>query len=722
MKNKISFLLFFAIISLANAQSKSELEARAFFWGDNDNYKNATEIPKKWQNESAVVLYKNVNYDYHKFGKKVKYKTSLRKRIKLLDKNAVEEFSEFSFSKRFRSDKGRSTWRTKGEVIFEIKIVKPDGSEKIIDIDKEAVKDEENFKVAISNLEINDIIDFYYYSVEPFVSKYQYGFKPVETVLGEEYPIVDFKLSFETENDFFINFNSYNNAPELTGIPTEKKNLRKYQLIASNIDKNEFPRWYYPFLELPTYKFQVYFARSGKFEDLAIAFLPKKETTIKNKVSKEEVLEFYDNKFKSYGSSKGIRSFFKDEKFKSDTEKVTAAFYYIRHFELTRFIEPYLIYNAKIDPYAFNYYGTGPAINNQKQFIRYFTNFLKKNKISFEIVVAKKKYDGTIEDLLIEQNVEVLLKINTSTTLYAKYFGPHTSINEFSPYIEGTNAYLLTKSKKRIDGIKKGVLPVSTFSQNVSLKDITITLNSDFNAFNLVSKSSFKGLMKQSQQYDRMNFYDYVYDDYKKYDTYSFIKMIKKKKAKARISKELKALIDKLKVKQKENFEKNAETDYEFNEINDYEFNIENAGRFGLDDPFTYSENFNIENELIKKAGPNYIFEIGKLIGGQIEIEEKDRNRNSNIYMNYARSYDYKINLNIPEGYTIVGLDKLNKKVDNETGAFISSAKIEGNQLIIQTSKQYKHNFEPKENWKLMLAFLDETNQFTDEKILIKKK
>lgn len=89
--------------------------------------------------------------------------------------------------------------------------------------------------------------------------------------------------------------------------------------------------------------------------------------------------------------------------------------------------------------------------------------------------------------------------------------------------------------------------------------------------------------------------------------------------------------------------------------------------------------------------------------------------------MAYPRSFNYQITLNIPDGYTVAGLDKLNKSVDNETGAFISTAKLEGNQLIIKTSKQYKNYYEPNSNWNKMILFLDEANQFTNEKILLKK-
>ena len=96
--------------------------------------------------------------------------------------------------------------------------------------------------------------------------------------------------------------------------------------------------------------------------------------------------------------------------------------------------------------------------------------------------------------------------------------------------------------------------------------------------------------------------------------------------------------------------------------------------------------------------------------------------RKENIHLNYPKSFNYNIKIKIPEGYSVSGLDKLNISIDNSTGAFISNTKIEGDSLIIKTSKQYKNNYEPNSNWNLMLEFLDAAHQFTNEKILLKKK
>jgi hypothetical protein len=467
----------------------------------------------------------------------------------------------------------------------------------------------------------------------------------------------------------------------------------------------------------------VYFARSGKFENRALAFLPEKESIIKKRATKEEVLDLYDSRFKPDGDIGDIKDFFKGKSFKNDTEKVTSAYYYMRHYYLTRFVEAIFISEAKIMYNPFVYYGNYPVfIRNQKQFIKHFTEFLKRHKIKYEIVVAKKRYDGTIDELLIEKNVNVFLKINTKTPFYVSFFSAHTSLNEYSALVEGSNVFLLSKTKNKIDVIKNGKLPISTYSQNETKKEVTLTINEDFSGLKISSINSYKGYMKSGEQYDRLLFNDYVNEDYKKYGTETFIELVRRKKDKAKYKKELNALAEKLKEKQEERFKESAKGEYGVSDIEDYNFEINETGRYGLDTYFTYTEDFNVKNEFIKKAGQNYIIEIGKFISGQIDLDDDDRKRTENIYMNYPRSFNYQIILSIPDGYTVAGLDKLNKSVDNSTGAFISEAKTEDNMLIISTSKQYKNNFEPNSNWSLMTAFLDEAFQFTNEKILLKKK
>ncbi|OIQ22126.1 MAG: hypothetical protein BM557_01755 [Flavobacterium sp. MedPE-SWcel] len=728
MKTRILIILLSVYSSIATAQRKNEV--RDIFWGKNDKYNKALTIPDKWKNESAVVIYKNENYDFHKFGAKVTYTTSVRKRVKLLDKAAVEEFSEFAFKERFYSSRGYSyRFRRRGINFIGIKIVKPDGSQKEIDIENEAVKIDEGKKVAIPNLEIGDIIDFYYYSKEPFKSKLEYGFEPVETTLGDDYPIMDLKITLQTENDFFINFNTYNGAPKLKET-TVKKRDRTYELVASDIEKNDFPRWFSPLTELPSYKFQVYFARSSKFEDRSAAFLPKKENIIKETVTSEDVINYYnDGGFKPDGKIKDVKKFIKKNNFSSKEEMVREVYYFYRYQYLNRYTEYSSMANAKIikegqfSNYFYYVYGMNSILfYNEVQFIKHFRAFLKSQKIEHDIIIATSKYNGPIKDLLIQQNTRMMIKVNTENPIYIKLFGVHSNIDQIDFELENTEAYILNVAKfKKVTGIETITLPSSSYKDNSTKSNINITVSPDLQTINIDKESSFFGHNKISEQKEKIEFYDYINDDYERYGDSPFIEKLPGKKLRKRITTEFNSLKKKTKELQEKTFKRSIESELDLKTEN-HSLKITNTGRYGKNTPFVSKEKFSIKEGLLKKAGSNYIFEIGKLIGGQIEIDQKEKNRTNNIYIPYPRSFEDIIEFTIPDGYTVAGLDKLNKKVENSTGGFISSTTLHGNKLTIKVYKYYTNYYEPNSNWNKMINFLDSAYQFTQEKILLKKK
>jgi len=705
-------LFFFSVTALA--QDKEEIQD--FFWGKNDAYKTAVSIPEKWKNESAVVIYKYEDYDYHKFGKSVTYRSAIRRRVKLQDLAAVTEFSEFTFS-----DKSNPRYGTEIKTVIGIKVLKPDGKEIIINVDKEAVTVDKNKKIAVPNLEIGDIIDIYDYSTESFHSFFEYGFDEVERTLGGNHPIMNYKLTFQTENDFFVNFNTYNGGPELKQIPLDKSGERKYEIVATDIAKNDFPTWFYPLVELPCYKFQVFFARSGKFEKRADAFLPEKENIIKKTVSKEDVLDYYDNKFRPAGDLGDIDKFLKGKTFASTEEKVKAVYYFTRHYYYTMYVEAFVASEAKI-MYPFDLYGSSPIFfRTEEAFINHFMAFLKDQKIGYDIIVGTNRHNGPIKDLLIQNNATVLLKVNTENPIYIENFSPFSDPDKFSSQLENTDAYALKVTKlKRVEDVDNQKLPSSTYKDNASKQVTNVKINSDFNAIQLNRETSLNGHNKDEEQSDKLYFFDYVKEDYAKYGTTSLLDRVKSKKKKEQYTKEFEALINKLKDRRKEEFKTATGKEYDL-EIDDHSLEIVNTGRFGKTTPFIYKEDFTIKNNLLKRAGENYIFEIGKLIGSQFEVTKKEKTRTNNIYFSFPRSFDDEIIMEIPEGYTVTGLEKLNKKVENETGGFTSTAVVEGNKLIVKTYKFYANYFQPNQNWSKMVDFLDAAYQFNQEKILLKK-
>ena len=125
---------------------------------------------------------------------------------------------------------------------------------------------------------------------------------------------------------------------------------------------------------------------------------------------------------------------------------------------------------------------------------------------------------------------------------------------------------------------------------------------------------------------------------------------------------------------------------------------------------------------LVKKAGNNLIVEVGKLQGSSLDISNDQRKRTLDIYMPFARSLQSEITIQIPDGYVVEGINNLTKKVENETGHFIAEATSDGKTVTIIVKKSYNHAFEPAANWNKMLAFIDAANEWTNAKLLLKKK
>lgn len=127
-------------------------------------------------------------------------------------------------------------------------------------------------------------------------------------------------------------------------------------------------------------------------------------------------------------------------------------------------------------------------------------------------------------------------------------------------------------------------------------------------------------------------------------------------------------------------------------------------------------------DNLVKKAGNNYIIDAGKLAGSFYKLEEKERKRTYDVYMPCSRSFKYTINIAVPQGYTAKGLEEIAAKKTNKTGSFSSEATLNGNVVTIVITRVYNNNFEKAENWPLLSEVIDASAGFNARKILFEKK
>ena len=719
------FILLFVVLASCYSSfgQVTATEIRKKIWNKADQDFTKTEIPEEWKDESAVIICQEISADYDKFGlsglnkTKLRFKEIFHKRIKLLDQAAVERYSEFSFADELGYGRGKYTKRS--TLYYGLKVVKADGRENIVDlteaVDVEGDGNKNIKKIPVPNLEEGDILDYYFYTEEEFVTDKSYAFYPSISDLNARYSIMKQKYKFVVEKNFYINFRSVNGAPELQVKEDIENKKIIYSLVDEHRSKQSYPIWIYPYREYPTIKFQVIYARKNVKDDL-FAFLGESGVA-KNNVSKDEVLEFVKEHFNDIGfeaktAIKETQAYLKSEGLKKANaeKKLEKAYYYLRH----------KLYTQKVEMSM----RTGGRVGvSEMKFAQIISSLLKKWDVPHELLVVADKNYTNLENLLFYRELSLVIKVNFKLPVYISNTYMHSRYNELPGILENAEAYVIDVTNSNLS-IKTTVTPSSSHKKNNLYTETEISFEED-DLSTLYFKRTQKmiGLSKRSTQNDVVEFLDFVVDDSYTYGTKSIFQPgyfyyqadINKMNEMVKEGKE------KIEKRRKEALEADAASDFgvELASFDSYE--IVSRGRDINQPEFVLKDEFSINN-FVKKAGPNYLLEAGKLIGGQVEIDEEDKTRTTDVYMPYARSYKYSVIINIPEGYTVKGIDKLNTSIENETGGFITSATFENGQLKITSHKFYKKNIEKKENWQLMQEFLNAALNFKEQKVLLNKK
>ena len=736
---KLLFLGFVLLSGIYNAgaqyREKSASEIKKMIWRYNDPAKKIKFDANKYKDESAVVLYEQLYFDYKKKNAIVYMESFVRRRIKILDQAALDEFSELEYSsKAIRKVHGKKQIKN-----FKVKIIKPDKKEILVDILKNSVdvdkyskkkrlySGSKKRKVAIPNLEIGDIIDYYYYDFDWDYATNGYVFDPVYTTLNTDYPIIKEVVNLNLGKKFYLNFNNLKGAPDIKKIRSKNPKVVSYQIELENVAPREAKSWVFPKVEYPSIKFQVAFAPSNFIKKGMDAFIGKTPGEIKRSVSKEEVLSKYKKYHFGYAA---FSKLYKKLKGITSPKKRIARFYNLLRNE---FIQPLLI-SAEFDGIdsKYSYYISNPKLDAWKDdytFHAILSSFLKHEKIKHEIVLVKYRIFGGIKDLLFKSYLQPLTKayLPGGEVMYLQSLteDPFFAIaGEIDPLFEGNTAYVLELSKSGNPvKIKSATLPVSPVESNVIVKTMEVNFNGDITSPTVKQTVNAKGHTKDAIRRKVISFYDFAEEDYKKYhDGKPFLyKKTKLKRGKSTLNK-LNAEIKQDKKDRNERLKERAEDIYKVEiEKDSYNVEVDKTGRYYDQSDFEYHESFTVKSGLTKKAGRNILLLAGKLIGKQAAIDEKEMKRKENIYRRYPYTAKYNITINIPDGYTVKGLDKFNKNVSNEVGSFVSSAKVEGNKIIMHVEESYYHIYEPNTNWKKMVDILNTSHQFTQEKLLLKK-
>ena len=206
----------------------------------------------------------------------------------------------------------------------------------------------------------------------------------------------------------------------------------------------------------------------------------------------------------------------------------------MRHHHQNKYVEPSILRESKIYYSGFDIGINEVFIENSEMFNAKFGNFLMYHKIPFDIIVAMKKENGFIEDMLFSNELTTCIRVNLEEPLYISYFGIHSNLETILLQIEETKAYSLSYSfeDRKLKDIQEITMPGSSSQENSSTKDMILTLDDDFSTFSVTRESNYQGHSKVAIQDNLLYFFDYIPEDYKMNKKNSVIANIKKKKRK----------------------------------------------------------------------------------------------------------------------------------------------------------------------------------------------
>lgn len=751
----VCLALFVTAVLKASAQSKSEEKYRKEsekirneVWGwDRPEFKT-TAIPDKYSNTSQVIIAhhtelvadsrsKLIFYGLGFNSEKAQTLTEIvREMVKVNDKSAVEEFSELSFT-RFEVKSGFLR-NNRSTTFVGVRIIKPDQSVKEVNADDMVLTldgdKEKKAKLAVPDLQPGDVID-YFIATEQKMSD-DYAPKQYNILLFDDAPVLHYSFHGQLGKKYAIDYRSYNGAPDLT----VTKNRDKEVII--DVEKKDMPAyesslWISAQRQLPLIRMNISLGYRGIIADRYLG--AAKPGEVNKDIDTDEIVKdlakIYSQQFyfnyssaisrKEYDeivgdAQKKGKTIGLDIKAMPDDEKAAYLYYYTRFSKLLSL----KLDNVQRSINAGNYTYNGLAV--------LLNCIMKSGDIDAGILVASPRTGFRMsevldaDDLVSTAYLEGSKKIIHVESIYDHPFTIPQSMDgeKDTRTIELKKKGLVMSPSGTTKLASAGpgfALPLAKATQNIHLEELKISLNPGETKLAVQRTATLTGYYKSSWQRKLI-----LYEDYYEYERKlvgekeTMLEALAGNRKTSSMVEDVKSALADARKKHKDECIDEAKSWFE-QEVTDLkDFKIEKMGVRHTDPDFVFSESFLLDG-LVKKAGSNIIFEIGKIQGQPLAIKDNQRKREQDVYMPYARSIGYDLRIQIPEGYSVEGVDALKKSVENETGYFKTDARIDGQVITVTVKKGYFHNFEPASNWDKMLAFMDASNEWENAKLLFKK-
>lgn len=728
----------------ADTYRKASEEIRKQVWGWDKPQFKVREVPAKYASASKIIIAHHTELTadsksklaFYGLGFGLKKELTLseivREAVKVNDKTAVSEYSELSFTQFAKSSGFLTTNRTTSYI--GIRVIKPNGSIKEINADDIVLttdaSNEKKAKVAIPDLQPGDILDYFLATEQTLTN--DISNKPYHLLLFDDAPIMSLSFHAQLGKRYAIEYRSYNGAPDLEVSKDDDKDIIA-DVVKTDIPPFETSLWVAPGLQLPFIRMNISLGHRGS------GSVMKPGVVSKNSESDEFLQEKASSLSASYYSGYWMKAgkleydqlegetrkklkqsgiSFKDL---SDGDKAAQLYYTLRYTKMLNF---------NIDDMA-KKINIGNLIYDGLAFPLFAT--FKAAGLDPAIMVSTTRTGYRLSEIMDRDDLSTTAYLPTTNQFFSiesVYDIPFAIPDEVEGLTQTKSftfdhpAMIMTPKKMMgLTNIAEGPkVPLSTSDKNAHIESLKLSFTADKNNLSVNRKTTLSGFYKIDAQRQMILYEDYYEQERKAFnDDKSLIDQLEDNKKGRKYVDEVKNAFAVARKNQKDEFVKEAKDwfDQEVTDLKDYK--TDNLGVRHTAPDFIYSSSFYLGG-LVKKAGNNIIVEIGKIQGQPFVVKPEQRKRDIDIYMPFARSVEYNIELEIPAGYSAEGIAALNKKVENETGYFSVEASASDKLVKIKLKKHYLHNYEPLKNWDKVTVFMDAANDWTSAKILFKKK
>jgi hypothetical protein len=574
-------------------------------------------------------------------------------------------------------------------------------------------------KLAVPGLQVGDILDYYVTKIELLEdADKESGNSNYLYVLAGEYPILSYQLSFQFSKKLNVYYINANGAPAFTESTVENDD-KLYNIKLQNIAKYDDNLWssllrQYPYIELAA----TYSNKYVNFMIVSKDKYDKNKSRIDNFIKDYEKLLDDDKYLKTSMLLGNLRDLTKDYYKTGKAYKAASLDSTMRVF---------------YDYWKFNtfckYFTDDMDMSNERNNRRAnsrvgayaMARYLADMEVDFDVLMVASRNSSSLENVMEPNDIQILIRVNGDKPMYMACDDVFTQFNEIPKQYQGEEAIVLSHKKNSLGKFeeRRETIPVVAVKDNYINGKFKIAFVPDNMTRIKIERSiSEGGSMRHGDQQNLLlpERIDEI-----------FYKMLNGSEPAKRLyfagKKEILELTNRFENARKTseaNFKNEIKSEFgqEPQELTNYK--ITSAGITSVNPVFTFTGTFTMDN-FVKSAGGSYIFEVGKLIGDYSKIEDKQRERKIDVYMPAARTIVHDINIDIPKGYQVKGVEELNHQEKNAAGEFTVAAKVQGDKLAILVTRVYNHNFEKAAQWPQLLAILDSAYNFGNQKVLFEK-